>query len=206
MIVSLTDAATLLGKTPRQVRYLIKQGRLPAKKVGGAWRIDTSELPLTESQRAALLERVEAVQGAIAETLKPAAAAAQEQGRSASKPEKAPFMVTQLRPFQLGAAVYAEIVADDPARERLRQCPSHGTRACHAFHPGDKTSRLAEARDLGADVVTWLRLHNGDQGERSAWADRLEQDVLPAISRLLGAHERRARRRRFDSFVIGSAS
>ena len=37
MKLSLTDASHLLGKTPRQVRYLIKENKIPALKVGGRW-------------------------------------------------------------------------------------------------------------------------------------------------------------------------
>ena len=40
MELSLQQTADILGKTRRQVLYMIDQGRLPGKKVGGRWVVD----------------------------------------------------------------------------------------------------------------------------------------------------------------------
>ena len=48
MVVSLSEAASMLGKTPRQkIRYMVKKGELTARKIGGRWAIEVTDLPLT---------------------------------------------------------------------------------------------------------------------------------------------------------------
>ncbi len=44
-----TEAATQLGKTSWQVRYLIQQGRLKARKHAGVWVIGSAALPRSEA-------------------------------------------------------------------------------------------------------------------------------------------------------------
>ena len=46
MHLSIQQAATLLGKTRRQVIYLIEQQRLAARKEGGRWVIEKDDLAL----------------------------------------------------------------------------------------------------------------------------------------------------------------
>ncbi|MCC2868226.1 MAG: helix-turn-helix domain-containing protein, partial [Candidatus Accumulibacter phosphatis] len=48
MHLTLEQAAALLGKTRRQVVYMIEQGRLPAQKVGGRWVIERAALTTDE--------------------------------------------------------------------------------------------------------------------------------------------------------------
>ena len=58
MELSLSEVATVLGKSERQVRYLIKTERLKASKQGGRWSIHSEDLPLTAEQREILSKRV----------------------------------------------------------------------------------------------------------------------------------------------------
>jgi excisionase family DNA binding protein len=59
MWLSLQQAAERLGKSVRQIRYLIQTGALPATKSGGRWRIAAGDLPLSAPQKAAVeLERL----------------------------------------------------------------------------------------------------------------------------------------------------
>jgi len=57
MQLSLAEAATLLGKLLRQVRYMIKCGQLEAAKVDGRWLINEAAIPLTAAQRGAIETR-----------------------------------------------------------------------------------------------------------------------------------------------------
>ena len=59
MQLSVVEAATVLGKSPRQIRYMIRQGQLEATREGKQWRIEGDSLPLGEAQRRALQERLE---------------------------------------------------------------------------------------------------------------------------------------------------
>ncbi len=57
MFLTIRQASDTLGKSQRQIRYLIQQGELEAEKKEGRWRIDSRSLPLSEGQRAALQRR-----------------------------------------------------------------------------------------------------------------------------------------------------
>ena len=48
MQLTLEQAATSLGKSKRQVLYMIQNGRLPAQKLAGRWWIESQHLPLSE--------------------------------------------------------------------------------------------------------------------------------------------------------------
>lgn len=70
MDLSLAEAAAHLGKSPRQVRYLIKQGKLRARKRGSAWVIDSTDLPRSEAQvEAALAKQTQATTSTLLETV-----------------------------------------------------------------------------------------------------------------------------------------
>jgi excisionase family DNA binding protein len=49
MQLSLQEAVQILGKTRRQVLYMIEQGRLPARKVGGRWVIERADVQVDEA-------------------------------------------------------------------------------------------------------------------------------------------------------------
>lgn len=49
MPLSLQDAVQILGKTRRQMLYMIEHGHLPAKKVGGRWVIERADLQVDDA-------------------------------------------------------------------------------------------------------------------------------------------------------------
>jgi excisionase family DNA binding protein len=51
MQLTLEQAATRLGKSRRQVLYMIRQQQLPAQKISGHWFIDSDDLPTHDHQR-----------------------------------------------------------------------------------------------------------------------------------------------------------
>ncbi|MBU0755808.1 MAG: helix-turn-helix domain-containing protein, partial [Planctomycetes bacterium] len=59
MNLTLKEAATLLGRSPRQLRYMIRAGKITALKKDGYWRIESTDLPLTEEQRERLRVRMD---------------------------------------------------------------------------------------------------------------------------------------------------
>jgi len=87
MYVTLKEAAQLTGRSVRSVRYLIKQGRLPAKRKGRLWLIHKDALPLTEAQRQGLNARAEALQLAVEPLITAPAAAGLVEPPSPSKTE-----------------------------------------------------------------------------------------------------------------------
>lgn len=203
MKLSLAEAATVLGKSRRQLRYLIQTERLPATKAGGRWQIDSSDLPLTAAQRKALATRLKAARQAIDQGLLPAAKAAVEEPRRQ-------YSVTDLGAFQSGEEIYREAVRqlgrDDPGSIQLAQALVLVSRGCHTFQPADKASRFLEARDAAATAVAELLLADDDRGDRRRQlADRIEQELIPKIAGLVAVHEKRSRRSRFERFAAVGA-
>lgn len=195
MKLSLPQAATVLGRSERQIRYLIKIGRLQASKVDGKWEVDEADLPLTGGQRDAIGERVEVARQAFEKALEPAAKATDGAGG---------YSVTKLTAFVCGEAVYREVRGHfpaDPAGPLLFSALEQITRGCHAFHAEEKRKHFREARAIGATVLTHLLL-GGDAPcpRRLALAGRLEKDLLPKLSGLIAACERRAQKRRPEHF------
>jgi len=209
--LSIAEAATVLGKSQRQIRYLIKTGGLRAAKEGQSWRIDGADLPILDAQRQALAERAQAARGAFEKGLEPVVKAALSASCDAGAGEdtKRSYSVTDLRAFQAGEAIYREARRDlgpeEPAVAHLFEALSLLSRGCHCFHPKEKAGRFTEARELAATAVVALLLHDGDgDAGRRDLAQRIEQEMIPKVAGLVASYEKRSRQGRFDRF--GSAA
>jgi hypothetical protein len=208
MQLSLADAAIALGRSQRQIRYLIQTGGLAARKEGGRWVIDSADLPLSAGQRQALAERAEQARQALDKGLAPL----EKGARDGKDGDKRHYSVTDFRAYQAGMALLRELrVAESrpsEAEDCLFQALRDLSRGCHAFQPADKAARFAAARDAAADAVVHLLLAARDEQDPChAWAERLEQEFLPKVSALLASQEKRSRRNRRDrlgSFFPGA--
>lgn len=203
MDLSLPEAATVLGKSERQVRYLVKTGRLAARKEGGRWRIASADLPLTDAQRQALASRLQVARQAFEDGLQ---AASKATGETENKRH---YSVKDLAAFAAGADILRQLRAElseaDPARRQLSAALELLSRGCHCFHPTDKARRFTEAREAAASAVAELLLAGAEEEPaRVLLADRLEQELIPQIAGLVALHERRSRRSRFDRFNTSS--
>ncbi len=69
MLLTLEQAAEMLGKTRRQVGYLIKTGKLKATKVGGRWRIESADLPASPRREAARQRKQAQLVAVVEDTL-----------------------------------------------------------------------------------------------------------------------------------------
>ena len=199
MKLSLSESATVLGRSERQIRYLIKTGRLRAGKDGGRWRIESTDLPLTDAQREAVASRVQTAREAFEKGIAPAGKI--EESKPAA--EKKRYSVKDLKAFQSGEDIYRELKVDlgreDSACQHLFAALVLMTRGCHTFHPGEKAARFTEARDAAAHAATHLFL-DGDEESRRRLAERIEQELIPKIASLVAGQEKRSHRTRFDRF------
>lgn len=182
MKLSLAEAATRLGKSERQVRFLIQKGRLRATKSEGRWEIDEGDLPAPPAADRAAEVRAEVARDALERALAPA-------GRVKF------FSVTDLLAYRTGVEL-CRAVRGSTAEAALRGALEQLARGCHAFEPGEKVGHFAEARRLAATALTQLHLADDD-----ALAARVERELLPKISGLVATFEKRARRRRFEHFT-----
>lgn len=177
---SLTEVATLLNKNLRQIRYLIRQGRLPASKEGGRWVVKKSDVDVKPT-------------APQAEAVARAEAAAGSAGRR--------YSVNDLRVFQTGQALFREVVdACGPQHSislRLRGALEAVTLGCHAFEPDEKLELFRRARRDLATAVAELLLSDAPPTEAERdFATRIEQTLIPQVSGLVRAADRSARGRR----------
>ena len=69
MELSVREAATLMGRSPRTVRAQLARGELPGVKRGGRWRVQRRHLPLTEDQRRALQTKADGIRQLVDDAL-----------------------------------------------------------------------------------------------------------------------------------------
>ncbi len=181
MKVSLQDAATLMGVTERQVRYLIQTGKLTASKAGGRWVIEQDQLPATEGQQRATQRRHDDLRKSVEAAL----------GEPAS-PRKL-WSVRDLAAFRVGRPclqkAHTILGPTHPSVSALREALLALGRGYHCFHRGEKLSAYRQARDHGAHAAVYLLL--GDEHEApQALATELEREFLPAVVGLMRHAER----------------
>jgi hypothetical protein len=197
MRLSLADAAIALGRSQRQIRYMIQTGRLQARKDGGRWVIDSADLPLDAGQRKALQGRVGQARQPLDKCLAPL-----EKGAK----EKRQYSVTDLHAYEVGMGLLRELIwAEEDYSPEARRCLFDAliwlSRGCHAFQPADKAARFAEARDAAAEAAIHLLLAAEDEADPCrGWAERLEQEFIPKVSALLASQEKRSKRGRRERF------
>ncbi len=186
MKLSLEQAAARLGKSERQVRYLIMNNRLPAEKVAGRWLIDSDALPLSAGQQHAVERKERQLRAAVEEGLALPEAS-----------ERAPrYSVRDLKAFQLALPAHGKAVtllgADHPATAALRRVLGALTRGCHRFDYGEKAEAYRLARDAASEAIVELVLCG--RAEADALVCTLEQEVMAALAGLLRRLDQRRRR------------
>ena len=186
MDLTIEDVATRLGKTARQVRYMIKMNRLRARKIGGAYFVADADLPLSDGQVAAQSRKAERLLEVADAALAPATAAAGTARRYSVRDLKA-WQIAQ--PLHTSAA--AGLGADHPATKRLYAALRCLARGCHRFDRDEKAAAYREARDHASDATTDLLL--AKHAEADAVAHTLEQELMPAMAGLIRRLERRRR-------------
>jgi excisionase family DNA binding protein len=179
MDLTLTQAAQLLGKTRRQVEYLIKTGRLPAKKVGTHWVVEDSDLPLSPAQRQAQERKTAALHAVAEEVL------------GATTP-KIRYSLRDLKAFREGLALVTagrdQLPEAHPALPLLRQALDALAIGCHRFERRGKAEAYGRARDQASLAACALLVDAPPGGE--ALVAGIEQTLIPAIAGLLRRAER----------------
>lgn len=192
MDLTIQEAATLLGRRPRTVRAQVARGDIPGFKKGGQWWIPQANLPLTETQRAALQARAEEVRGAVESALPAAVSLAHDKKR---------WSVTDLEAFCTGRRVLNELRTNDQPRaaEELEAGLLALCEGSHLFDPRDKIAALDRARAhisraAGRLLLTpEATLEDAPTTPHRAWANDLEGELIPALAGLIRRVEGRRR-------------
>jgi hypothetical protein len=186
MELSLPEAARLLGRSERQIRYLIRTGALRAQKHEGRWRIDRADLPLSAGQERAAQAKAERATELALEVLRPA-----------ERPAQKRYSVRELRAYREGAPLYRDLVEataqDHPAAGLLREALMLLACGCHEFQGREKAAFYTRAREQASRAVMALLLD--DPESRSILVERFEVGFLPALGGLIKHAEHRGRNR-----------
>ena len=105
MQLTLEQTATRLGKSRRQIMYMIQQGRLEAKKVAGRWCVESDTLPLNAPQQRSYERKQRQFRSAVEEALD----LEPEEARPAR------YSVRDLKAFQITLPLYRQTVATSGA-------------------------------------------------------------------------------------------
>lgn len=193
MELSLEDAATKLGKSVRQVRYLVKLGRLPSRKVAGRYlvTIPPSGGPPFEEPAPSSSPR------ATAQQRKQSALRAAVEDALDLPPQQRRYSLRDLKAFQVGLPLYQQALdrlgPEHGACRALRQLLENLSRGCHRFDSADKAEAYRAARDAASQAVCELLLFPGTGSE--ALVDGIEQDLMAALAGLLRRLQPRQRGR-----------
>lgn len=183
MELSLEEAAAQLGKSARQVRYMIRNKTLPARKVGGRWLVTTDALPRSEGQQQAAARKHTALRDAV------------EGALSLDKAEARTYSVHQLKAFQAALPVHREASrrfgADHPITTSIAALLRAVARGCHRYERESKAEAYRAARDCASTAVCEVALTvETDASAADSITKSLEHIVLPAIAGLLRRTER----------------
>lgn len=187
MKLTLEQAAARLGKSVRQVRYLIKMKRLTARKFAGRWVIESEDLPLSEPQVRAVERKERQLRAAV------------EQGLGLPDESERPprYSVRDLKAFQVALPIQRKAAdrlgAEHPATVELRHALECLTRGCHRFEHSDKAEAYRQARDAASQAVCELVL--SENADADALVTHIEQDLMAALAGLLRRVDRRKGRR-----------
>ena len=150
-------------------------------------------MPLSETGRLQLAQRAQEIRALVDQGLKPLEKAAND--------GKEFYSVGNLAAFDIGRQIYAALDTGDQESAAGRQLLGsllQLARGCHGFHQEEKVRAFRLARRSAATAVAHLSL--GAAAQQNALAIRIEQELIPKISGLIAANEKRGHRNRFERF------
>lgn len=185
MELTLEQTAVRLGKSKRQVLYLIQTGRLPARKEAGRWSIDAQQLPLNAAQQQSQARKQARLREAVDTAL--------DLEPSGERPRR--YSVRDLKAFQIALPLYRQahsgLGAEHPATHCLKHVLDQLTCGCHRYNQGEKADAYKAARDHASQAVCELVLAEVAVADQLIHA--IEQDLLAAMAGLMRRMDQRRR-------------
>lgn len=176
MDLSLPEVAARLGKSARQIRYMIKNGELTARKLGNRWFIDSATLPGSRGQDKAKQRQERQLRSAVEDGL----------GLTDDSARKR-YSVHDLKAFQIALPVFDVVTerlgAEHPATAAMDAVLEHLTEGCHRYDYGDKAVSYRNARDAASRAV--FRLIASKHECAAALVTEIEQNLMAALAGLI---------------------
>jgi excisionase family DNA binding protein len=183
MQLSLQEAMQILGKTRRQVLYMIDQGRLPARKVGSRWVVERADMQVDEAVQQRTFQKQARFKAVIEEALTPG--------------QERRYTLRDLKAVQVATPIYRDIAARgeswSKAAAHMRACLEQLAVGCHRYDRQEKTLAYRAARDAASLAAIELLLHHDANTPDDGLLDAIEQELMPAMAGLLRRSERRGR-------------
>ncbi|MCP5040595.1 MAG: helix-turn-helix domain-containing protein [bacterium] len=183
MTINLQEAATILGKTVRQVRYLIQTNRIRATKVAGRYVIERDDLPQTEPAEKARTRRQERLREVVEDTLE----VSTERSRR--------YSIRDLKAFQVAKPLYLraqeELGPEHCVASMLFKSIDQLVVGCHRYDRSEKAESYRLARDYASQALSHLALATDSASDPIL--DAIEQDLMPAFAGLLRRVDRKGR-------------
>jgi len=189
MVVTVAEAAQLLGVSARTVRSRLARGELPGRKRGGQWVVPRESLPLPEAEHRRLQQRAEAIRHTVDAAL-PSRGGAPKRRRS----------VVDEVAFRSGHALRQELRGSDhPAARAAADAIEEGLvalgLALHEWQPRARLHALVRARAAISRAAVHLLLDQPipPPSPVCEWLVTLEHEVLPPLAGLFRRAERGTR-------------
>jgi excisionase family DNA binding protein len=183
MDLSLEQAAQILGKTRRQLVYMIEQGKLAAKKSGGRWVIERAALAADENAAQRTAQQQARFKAVVEEALIP------------GQPRR--YSLRDLKAVQIAAPVYHLLAGSGSGLEKaaahMRLCLDQLALGCHRYDRGEKTAAYRSARDAASLAAVELMLcatAGNSPIPLESILEKIEQELMPALAGLLRRSER----------------
>lgn len=192
MLLSVNEAATLLGCSRRAVRARLVRGDLKGQKDGGQWRVVRDSLPMSAEQHRALQTRANDIREMV-EGVLPAPSARTPGDRTRTLGDLAAFAqgAKVLRALRQPPAEGVPSPSSTAAAVHLEAALVALGRAWPIFHPPTRLRLLDEARSSVGAAMAILLLDEGAQEREPTWVTTLEQQMLPPLAGMCRAAERR---------------
>lgn len=177
--LTIEEAATRSGKSERQIRYLIKLGRLTAHKAAGRWLMQSEQVDQVAGspRRQKAAARKQAKLREVVEDTLPA----QPKGRR--------YSLRDLKAMQVGVPLYQQLCTTlgeaHPAVTALRQGLAWLARGCHRYDLDQKLDAYQRGRDEISLAACALVLDQASAPALLAALCTIEDELLPAVAGLL---------------------
>ena len=181
MQLTIQQVAEHLGITPRQVRYRIASGQIPANKVGGRWRIESNSLARSPGQADARQRKRANLRTAVEDALD-----------VPPSDRRKRYSLRDLRAFQIGVPLYHKAIellgAEHIGTRSLYSTLELLARGCHRYRRDHKAAAYDAARDEASNAACALMVVAKPVAR--VLLDGIEQDLMAAIAGLMRHMER----------------